>query len=150
MANIGVRIRKIRRELDLTQQEFADRIGSKRNTIAKYETGTNDPSTAVISLICREFNVNEEWLRDGIGEPFREAANGIETLLKNMQVNADDPFYRLMLEIGRTYQQLSENSRKVLQEFVNGCIRNAQEHSHIPFDESARTMERVIDKPDTE
>lgn len=65
------RLKKLRRSLDLTQQEFADKIGSKRNTIAKYETGTNAPSTAVISLICREFNVNEEWLRDGQGDMFK-------------------------------------------------------------------------------
>ena len=52
------RLKKLRRILDLTQQEFADRIGCKRNTIAKYETNTNVPSTAVITLICKTFNVN--------------------------------------------------------------------------------------------
>lgn len=62
------RIKKIRRQLDLTQQEFAERIGIKRNTIANYETGRNDPVDSVISLICREFDVNEEWLRTGEGE----------------------------------------------------------------------------------
>ena len=66
------RLKKLRKALDLTQQEFADRIGTKRNTIAKHETDTNVPSAAVISLICREFNVNEEWLRDGTGEMFIE------------------------------------------------------------------------------
>ena len=57
------RIKKLRRELELTQQEFANKIGIKRNTIATYESGRNDPIDAVISLICREFNVNETWLR---------------------------------------------------------------------------------------
>lgn len=64
------RIRKLRRNLDLTQQEFAERIGIKRNTIANYESGRNEPIDAVVSLICREFNVNEQWLRNGIGEMF--------------------------------------------------------------------------------
>lgn len=64
------RLKKLRKALDLTQQEFADRIGSKRNTVAKYETEANTPSAAVVSLICREFNVNEDWLRDGIGDMF--------------------------------------------------------------------------------
>lgn len=64
------RIRKIRRDLDLTQQEFADRLGIKRGTIANYELGRNEPVDSVISLICREFNVSEEWLRNGIGEIF--------------------------------------------------------------------------------
>ncbi len=59
------RLKKLRKELDLTQQEFADRIGMKRNTIANYESKRNKPSTAVISLICREFSVNEDWLRYG-------------------------------------------------------------------------------------
>jgi transcriptional regulator with XRE-family HTH domain len=56
--------------LDLTQQEFADRIGIKRNTIANYESGRNEPVDSVISLICREYGVNEIWLRTGEGEMF--------------------------------------------------------------------------------
>ena len=64
------RLKKLRKTLGLTQQEFADKIGSKRNTIAKYETNTNMPSAAVISLICREFDVNETWLKSGEGEMF--------------------------------------------------------------------------------
>lgn len=64
------RIKKIRKELDLTQQKFADRIGIKQNTVAQYEMGRNVPIDSVISLICREFNVNEEWLRNGTGEMF--------------------------------------------------------------------------------
>ena len=65
------RIKKIRKELDLTQQEFAERIGVKRNTVATYEMGRSTPSDSALSLICREFNVNEEWLRSGTGEMFK-------------------------------------------------------------------------------
>lgn len=64
------RLKKLRKSLDLTQQKFADKIGCKRNTIAKYETGVNAPSAAIISLICREFNVNEKWLETGNGDMF--------------------------------------------------------------------------------
>lgn len=70
MKKLHERLKQLRKTLDLTQQEFADRIGSKRNTVAKYETETNTPSTAVISLICREFHVSETWLREGTGEMF--------------------------------------------------------------------------------
>ena len=66
------RIKKLRKELDLTQQEFADRLGTARNNIAGYETGKRSPSDAVISLICTKFNVNESWLRHGNGEMFAE------------------------------------------------------------------------------
>lgn len=66
------RIKKLRKELDLTQQKFGERIGVKGNTIAQYELGRNEPIDAVISLICREFNVNEAWLREGTGEMFAQ------------------------------------------------------------------------------
>ncbi|MDE6872948.1 MAG: helix-turn-helix domain-containing protein [Lachnospiraceae bacterium] len=65
------RIKKLRKILDMTQQEFADRIGVKRNTIGQYEIGRNEPIDAVTSLICREFDVREEWLRTGEGEMFK-------------------------------------------------------------------------------
>lgn len=64
------RIKKLRKDLDLTQQEFADRISIKRGAVANYEIGRNIPSDSVINLICREFNVNETWLRTGTGEMF--------------------------------------------------------------------------------
>lgn len=67
------RIKKLRRYLDLTQQEFADRIGVKRNTIANYEIGRNVPIDSVLALIVREFNVSEAWLRSGEGEMFAPA-----------------------------------------------------------------------------
>ena len=62
------RIRKLRRIEDLTQEEFGKRVGVKRNTIAQYEMGRNEPIDSVLSLICKEFNVNEDWLRYGKGE----------------------------------------------------------------------------------
>lgn len=65
--NLHERIKKLRKVLDLTQREFGERIGVKPNTIATYEIGRNDPIDAVISLICREFNVSEHWLRTGDG-----------------------------------------------------------------------------------
>jgi len=60
----------VRKSLDLTQQEFADRLNVKRNTVATYERGKSNPSDAAVNLICREFNVNEAWLRTGEGEMF--------------------------------------------------------------------------------
>ena len=62
------RLKEVRSHFGLTQQEFADKLKIKRNTIAKYETGRGEPIDAVVSLICREFNINENWLRTGEGE----------------------------------------------------------------------------------
>ena len=93
------RIKKIRKELDLTQQEFADRIGIKRGGVANYEIGRNIPIDSVISLICREFNVNEQWLRDGTGEMFIEQTRDeqIASFVGSIQASADDSFKRRLI-----------------------------------------------------
>lgn len=64
------RIKKLRKALGFTQQEFADRLGISRGNIATYETRDGNPGSSVISLICREFGVSETWLRTGEGEMF--------------------------------------------------------------------------------
>lgn len=61
------RIKKIRKSLGLTQQQFADALGLKRNTIAQYETGRNEPIGAIAKLICKEYDINENWLYTGKG-----------------------------------------------------------------------------------
>ncbi len=64
------RIKALRKALNLTQQEFADRLSIKRGAVANYEIGRNIPADSVIALICREFGVSEAWLRTGTGEMF--------------------------------------------------------------------------------
>lgn len=75
--NTGERIKKLRKTLDLTQQKFGERLGIKGNTVAQYELGRSNPVDSVFSLICREFNVNEEWLRNGEGEMFNPAPSDV-------------------------------------------------------------------------
>lgn len=72
------RIKTLRKALNLTQKEFGERIGVKPNTIGTYEIGRNEPIDAVVSLICREFDVNETWLRTGEGEMFIAKTPGDE------------------------------------------------------------------------
>lgn len=66
------RIRDLRKALQMTQQEFAAKIGASRNSIASYETGARVPLDSVLTLISRTFNVNEDWLRTGEGAMFNE------------------------------------------------------------------------------
>lgn len=72
------RLKELRKILGLTQQEFADRLGIKRNAVTNYEVGRNSPADIVVSLICREFNVSESWLRTGEGEPFAKKSRSDE------------------------------------------------------------------------
>lgn len=67
---MNTRIKAVRTQLDMTQDKFAAKMGVKKNNIACYETGKSKPSDSVITLICRTYNVNEDWLRTGVGEMF--------------------------------------------------------------------------------
>lgn len=65
------RIKALRKFLNMTQEEFSKQIGLSRNFIAQVEIGTKVPSDRTITDICREYNVNEDWLRTGNGEMFK-------------------------------------------------------------------------------
>lgn len=93
------RIKKVRTALGLSQQEFADRIGIKRGAVANYEVGRNEPIDAVISLICREFNVSERWLRTGEGEMFVQISRDKEIMrfVGDVMQGEDDNFRRRFL-----------------------------------------------------
>ena len=62
------RVKEIRKYFHLNQADFGAKVGVKGNTIGNYEIGLRSPSDAVIFSICREFGVNEGWLRTGEGE----------------------------------------------------------------------------------
>lgn len=79
MSTIGERIKEIRKEAGLTQQKFAERIGAKQNTVAQYEIGRNVPIDPVITAICKEFDIQEDWLRYGL-EPMRAARSREEEI----------------------------------------------------------------------
>lgn len=69
--HLGERIRYIRKEiLNITQKEFGEQIGLKANSVSDIEKGKNNPTEQTIKAICREFNINEDWLRYG-NEPMR-------------------------------------------------------------------------------
>lgn len=68
------RLKALRKAKGLTQKEFADALRVSRSNIASYETGKNELSGAVISLICKTFSVSEVWLRTGNGNMFSENA----------------------------------------------------------------------------
>lgn len=64
------RIKAIRKALDLTMEQFGKRIGLSKSAISLIESGKNGTTDQTITSICREYNVNEHWLRTGEGEMF--------------------------------------------------------------------------------
>ncbi|MBC5714923.1 helix-turn-helix transcriptional regulator [Roseburia sp. BX1005] len=111
------RIKKIRKELDLTQQKFADKLGVQRNTIAMYEMGRTLPSDAIMRSICREFNVNEDWLRTGQGEMFIKQTRDeqIASFVGSIQSSEDDSFKKRFISM---LSALDESDWEVLEKMV--------------------------------
>lgn len=117
------RIKALRKRLGLTQQAFADRLKIARGNIGAYEVGKNAPSDAVISLICKEFNVNEIWLRTGEG--------GDDNMFT--KVNEEDRFSINLGKLSRTENQMAINmlnaiaeadpeKLKHIEEFMKACL----------------------------
>lgn len=91
MSSQGNRIKELRKCLGLTQEKFAAQIGIKRNSLSQIEIGTNSLSPQNMLLICREWNVSEEWLREGTGEMFVSADRRQQLHAWADRVLADSP-----------------------------------------------------------
>lgn len=128
---IGERIKKIRQAKHLTQQDLADRMGVKRNTIAIYETNRSIPSTAVVSLICREFNVNENWLRTGEGEMFikRDREDEIAAAVHQLLSGESAEFKKRLISV---LVSLKEEHWEILEDKVKELAAAHQEDTQSP------------------
>ena len=117
---IGGRIKKVRRELELTQTEFASRLGLTQNTVTRYETGDRNPSTAVLSLIVKAYGVNEEWLRTGEGEMFIAAPSGVlNALAQEYGLRQKD--YVLIEKLVKMSQAERDGIFRFMQDVVDGA-----------------------------
>lgn len=98
---IGERVKELRKQVNLTQQAFADRLNLKRNTVGSYEVNVVEPSDRTISDICREFNVSETWLRTGEGEMFNQITRSekITSFLTEITEDEGDDFKRRFVEM---------------------------------------------------
>ena len=72
MFEVNQRIRELRRELGISQDAFAARIGMTRGAITNIELNKLEPKELLIPLICKEFGCDEIWIRTGEGTMFRE------------------------------------------------------------------------------
>lgn len=111
------RIKQIRRELGLTQTEFAERIGLKQNSISLIESGKRNISDQAVLSICREYGVNEEWLRTGTGEKMTPDASGeLEALVKKYDLSNAD---QVLIE---KYVNLKAGSRETIINFITDVV----------------------------
>jgi HTH-type transcriptional regulator / antitoxin PezA len=86
VGGVQKRLKMIRKAMNLTQRQFAERIGVSRDVVASWEIGRVQPSEAILRLICRECATSYAWLKYGEGEmaELKEAAE-TEKLLQIME-----------------------------------------------------------------
>lgn len=110
------RIKELRKALGLTQNDFGVRLGLAPNTITNYETGRREPSNQIIIAMCREFNVNEEWLRTGEGEMFQDLSQGELAARVVGEALADDNKFiqSVFISLGK----LTPTEWKVVEKFI--------------------------------
>lgn len=113
------RIREIRTFKKMTQEQFAEKLGLKRNTIATYETGAKPVSDRTISDICRVFDINEAWLREGVEPMFKEKDGQFSEYLSEIE-ESDDKFIKDLITV---YMELDDISKEALRKIAKGLAQ---------------------------
>ena len=95
------RIKQLRKELGLTLEKFGERLGVSKVAISLIENGKNALTDQMFKSICREFNVNENWLRTGEGEMFVQKTldDEIASFIQTIQLEKDDSFKKKFIKM---------------------------------------------------
>ena len=131
------RIRELRKHLNMTMDEFGARIGLSKAAISLIESGRNGARDQTIFAICREFGVNEQWLRTGEGEMFEQTrASVLDRLSTEYDLSREQ---RSVIE---AFLDLDPQERDVILKYVHNVFdRSAAQSAAIPDKEARRIAE---------
>ena len=118
------KVKELRKLLNLTQKEFGERIGLKPNSISDIENGKNSLTDIVLKSICKEFNVNEEWLRTGKGEMFVDVLPEDELGAYLGKIGTGD--YQEIERIIKAYFRLPEESQRAVDLFLKSLAGDTE------------------------
>lgn len=121
-SKIGDRIKLVRKDQMLTQEDFGSQIGVKGNTVTGYEKGTRSPSDAVLNSICLVFDVNQTWLRTGEGEMYIEHPSSLSVLERVFEAYNCNPLEKKFLN---GYFSLKETDRDAFCDLLKKMFPNA-------------------------
>ena len=119
----GERVNAVRKKEEMTMEQFGKKLGVQKSAISKIEKGERNLTEQMLLSICREFGVNEVWLRTGEG--------GVENMFTKL--SEDDRFSINLGTLGRTENQLARNmlnaiaeaspeKLKHIEEFMKACL----------------------------
>lgn len=95
------RVKFVRKQNHLTQEEFAKGLGLTRIVISNIELKKVEPKENFLDFVCKIYNVNRDWLYGGVGEPFKEIddAQKIAAFIGSLVADDGDPFKRRMVSL---------------------------------------------------
>lgn len=97
---LASRMKEVLKRSKLTQTEFASRISLTQQYLSMMCSGKKVPSDRTISDICREFGVDEIWLRTGEGEPFRQESRDEEIMrFASQTIQGSDEFKKALVSM---------------------------------------------------
>lgn len=108
------RVKQLRKSLDLTLEKFGDRLGVTKVAISNIENGKRAVTEQMSKAICREFNVSEDWLRNGVGDMFKQRDWSFSEILSELD-DSDDDFIKSFITV---YMELDEDSKEVLRQIA--------------------------------
>lgn len=123
------RIRELRKHLNLTLEEFGKKVGVTKAAIGRIEKGERSVTDQMFLSICREFNVNEEWLRTGDGEMFSLQEDEEAAYVSELLEDTENPLYDLIKAIMKTYTQTGEKEKAIIKAFAKDLHKNLKEES---------------------
>lgn len=110
----GERVKELRKSLNCTLDKFGGKLGVQKSAISKIEKGDNNLTDQMLKAICREFDVNEEWLRTGEGEMYIEVDRENQLMIWAADVLKDESdsfrrrFVKALSELGEEEWELIE------------------------------------------
>lgn len=107
------RLIKIRTDAGISQAEFGNRLNIGSSTVSLIESGKRNLTARTAADICDKFNVNPEWLENGVGEPYYTVVPTVMKLLK-AEYNLDE----LDIQIIEKYLELSPIERQVFKDYI--------------------------------
>lgn len=123
---MNIRIKQIRKMFKLTQDEFGKKIGISNTAVSKIEKGENSVSEQNIISICREFNINEQWLRNGTGNMLEQLSEA-EKVMKYTALllkDTDSKVAKAIKSFIVTYEQLDDTSKDVLEKIADKYLES--------------------------
>ncbi len=143
---IHERIRNLRKHLHLSQTAFGQKLGVSRSVINNIELNTlarPEQKLSLIKLMCKEFNVNEEWILNGTEPMFLKTPDSVMEQLKT-EFNLDKFDYGLVYE----YLKLSAEKRSAIREYLQN-IQKYLENSESTSKNLYEVEEEEFFIPDT-